>query len=147
MENSELGEREKKVFQTGLFDNLSVQDAVTIIVLYAAQLNTKDCQEEISRIRILLSSDTLFSEKHSETLDRINKFQNSMSKVTPMHAIEKAAEVLTPDLQQKAFMLAAHIGRVAQKIRTKKILEKLASKLSIQKEYVQQLIVSTPKTD
>jgi len=33
MENSEISEREKKVFQTGLFDNLTVQDAITVIVL------------------------------------------------------------------------------------------------------------------
>ena len=45
MENSEISEREKKVFQTGLFDNLTVQDAITVIVLYAAQLDTKDCQK------------------------------------------------------------------------------------------------------
>lgn len=35
MKNSGLGEREKKVFQTGLFDNLTVQDAFTINALFA----------------------------------------------------------------------------------------------------------------
>ena len=37
MGNSEMSEREKKVFQTGLFDDLTVQDAFTIIALCAAQ--------------------------------------------------------------------------------------------------------------
>ena len=147
MENSEISEREKKVFQTGLFDNLTVQDAITIIALYTAQLDTKDCQKEIDRISDFLNSDDLFSEKYSETQDRINKFQNSMEKVTPLHAIEKATKVLKPELRQKAFNLAARIGKATQEIRTIKILESLASKLLIEKEIVQKTIDSTLKTD
>ena len=147
MENSEISEREKKVFQTGLFDNLTVQDAITVIVLYAAQLDTKDCQKEIDKISDFLDSDALFSEKHSETRDRINKFQNSMEKVTPLHAIEKATKVLKPELRQKAFMLATQIDKATQEIRTIKILESLASKLLIEKEVVQKTIDSTLKKD
>ena len=147
MENSEISEREKKVFQTGLFDNLTVQDAITVIVLYAARLDTKDCQKEIDRISDFLNSDALFSEKYSETRDRLNKFQNSMEKVTPLRAIEKAVKVLTPELRQKAFMLAARMGKAAQEIRTIKILERLASKLLIEKEIFQKTIDSTLNTD
>ena len=143
MENSEMSEREQKVFQTGLFDNLTVQDAFTIIALYTAQLDTKDCQEEIVNISDILNGDALFSEKYTETRGRVNKFQNSMEKVTPLHAIEKATQVLTPDLRQKAFMLAASISKATQDIRTTKILESLASKLLIEKEMVQKTIDST----
>ena len=42
IENLEMSERKKKVFQTGLFDNLTVQDAFTIIALYAVQLDIGD---------------------------------------------------------------------------------------------------------
>ena len=145
MENLEMGEREKKVFQTGLFDDLTVQDAFSIIALYAAQLDTKECQEEIDKICDFLNSDALFSEKYSETRDRINKFQNSMEKVTPLHAIERASKVLAPELRQKAFMLAARISKATQEIRTIKILESLASKLLIEKDIVQNTIDSTLK--
>ncbi len=145
MENPKMGEREKKVFQTGLFDDLTVQDAFTIIALCAAQLDTKDCQEEIDKISDILNSDALFSEKNTETRGRINKFQNSMETITPLHAIEKATQVLTPDLRQKAFILAARIGKTSQEIRTTKILENLASKLLIEKEMAQKTIDSTLK--
>ena len=45
------------VFQTGLFDDQTAQDALTIVVLYAAQLDTKGCQEEIDKISDFLNSD------------------------------------------------------------------------------------------
>ena len=68
-----------------------------------------------------------------------------MEKVTPLHAIEKATKVLKPELRQKAFIIATQIGKATQEIRTIKILESLASKLSIKKEVVQKTIDSTLK--
>ena len=145
MDDSEMSDREKMVFQTGLFDGLTVQDSFTIIVLYAAQLDPEDCQEDIDRIMALLNSDALFSGEHLITRDRINKFQNSMEKVNPLNAVEKATKVLTPELRQKAFMIAAQIGKAIQEIRSAKILESLATKLSIEKETVEKVIDSTLK--
>ena len=145
MDSSEMSDREKKVFQTGLFDDLSVQDGFTIIALYVAQLDPEDCKEDIDRIMAILNSDALFSEEHTLTRDRINKFQNSMEKVTPLNAVEKATKVLTTELQQKAFMIAAQIGKAIQEIRFAKILASLATKLSIEEEIVEKTIDSTLK--
>ena len=75
-----MSDREKMIFQTGLFDDLTVQDSFTIIALYAAQLDPEDCEEDIDRIMALLNRDALFSEEHLISRDRINKFQNSMEK-------------------------------------------------------------------
>ena len=143
MGDSEMSDTEKMVFQTGLFDDLTVQDSFTIIILYVAQLNPEDCEEDIDRIMAILNSDALFSEEHTLTRDRINKFQNSMGKVTPLNAVEKATEVLTPELRQKAFIIAAQIGKATQEIRSVKIIESLAIKLSIEKELVEKTIDST----
>ena len=145
MNESEMSDREKMVFQTGLFDDLTIQDSFTIIALYAAQLDPEDCKEDIDRIMAVLNSDTLFSEEHPITRDRINKFQNSMEKVNPLNAVERAARMLTPELRQKAFIIAAHIGKAMQEIRSVKILESLATKLSIEKELVEKTIDSTTK--
>ena len=145
MVESEMSDREKMVFQTGLFDDLTIQDSITIIALYAAQLDPEDCKEDIDRIMAVLKSDTLFSEEHPITRDRINKFQNSMEKVTPLNAVERAAKVLTPELRQKAFIIAAQIRKAIQEIRSTKILESLATKLSIEKELVEKTIDSTKK--
>ena len=75
-----MSDREKMIFQTGLFDDLTVQDSFTIIALYAAQLDPEDCEEDIDRIMALLNRDALFSEEHLISRDRINKFQNSIEK-------------------------------------------------------------------
>ncbi|MGD8522675.1 MAG: hypothetical protein PVF56_16125 [Desulfobacterales bacterium] len=93
----------------------------------------------------LLNSDALFSGEHLITRDRINKFQNSLEKVNPLNAVEKATKVLTPELRQKAFMIAAQIGKAIQEIRSAKILESPAPKLSIEKETVEKAIDSTLK--
>ena len=145
MNESEMSDREKMVFQTGLFDDLTVQDSFTIIALYAAQLDPEDCKEDIDRIMAILNSDALFSEEHLVTRDRINKFQNSMEKVNSLNAVERASKVLTPELRQKAFMIAAQIVKAMQEIRSAKNLQNLATKLSIEKELVEKTIDSTIK--
>ena len=145
MDEPEMSEREKMVFQSGLFDDLTIQDSFTIIALYVAQLDPEDCKEDIDRIMAVLNSDALFSKAHPITRDRINKFQNSMEKVNPLNAVERASRMLTPELRQKAFIIAAHIGKAMQEIRSVKILESLATKLSIEKELVEKTIDSTIK--
>ena len=145
MHSTEMSDREKMVFQTGIFDGLTVQDSFTIIAIYAAQLDPEDCEQEIDRIMAFLNSDALFPEEQLITRDRINKFQNSMEKVTPLNAVESAAKVLAPVLRQKAFMIAAQIGKAMQEIRCVKTLKSLATKLSIEKEIVEKTIDSTIK--
>jgi hypothetical protein len=91
----------------------------------------------------ILNSDALFSEEHLVTRDRINKSQNSMEKVNPLNAVERATKVLTPELRQKAFMIAARIVKAMEEIRSTKNLHNLATKLSIEKEILEKTIVST----
>ena len=145
MDESEMSDRQKTVFHTGLFDDLTIQDSFTIIALYAAQLDPEDCKKDIDRIMAILNSDALFSEEHPITRDRINKFQNSMEKVNPLNAVERATKVLTPELRQKAFMIAARIAKAMEEIRSAKNLQNLATKLSIEKELVEKTIDSTIK--
>ena len=145
MDDSEMSDTEKKVFQTGLFDDLTVLDSFTIIILYAAQLDPGDCKEDIDSIMAFLKSDASFSEEHLIARDSINKFQNSMEEVNPLNAVESATRVLTPELRQKAFMIAAQIGKAIQEMRYAKILESLATKLSIEKKFVEKTIDSTIK--
>lgn len=141
MENSGMSERERKIFQTGLFDNLTVQDAFTISALYAAQYYMGDDKEDLAEIIMsFLSKDAVFNEDHSYTIARINKFANSMGEVNPVHAIERAAEVLSPELRQKSFALAARIGEVAQEMRTRNTLARLSSKLLIDKNIAAEII-------
>jgi hypothetical protein len=147
VENSKGTEKGKIVFRTGLFDDLSVQDAFTIIALYGARLDPEDCQEDVSKITVFLNDYPIFNEKSSDTLTRINKFVNAMEQVRSLDAVKTAAKVLTPELRRKAFMLASEIGMSLKEsnIETVEILKKLASKLSIDAKIVNQTINSIIK--
>jgi hypothetical protein len=115
--------------------------------LYAAQLDPEDCKEDIDRIMAILNSDALFSEEHPITRDRINKFQNSMEKVNSLNAVERATKVLTPELRQRAFMIATRIVKAMQELGSTKNLQNLATKLSIKKEINEETIDSTIAKD
>ena len=145
MGDSEMNGTEKMVFQTAPFDDLTVQDSFAIIILYAAQLDPEDCEEDIDRIVAILNSDASFSEGNLITRNSINKFLNSMEKVNPLNAVERAAGMLTPELRQRAFIIAAQIREAIQEMQSGKILESLATKLSIEKELVEKTIDSTIK--
>ena len=147
MGDYEMNGTEKLVFQTAPFDDLTVQDSFAIIILFAAQLDPEDCEEDIDRIVAILNSDASFSEGHLITRNSINKFLNSMEKVNPLKAVERAARMLTPELQQKAFIIAAQIREAIQEMQSAKILESLATTLSIEKELVEKTIDSTLKKD
>lgn len=147
MENSEETERGKAIFQTGLFDDLTLQDAFTVIALYAARVDPEDCQAEVRKITALLNDHSIFDEKSSDTSTRVNKFVNSMEQVKSLDAVQKAAAVLSPELRQKAFMLASEISRSVQEslVETVSMLNNLALKLSIDSEIVDHTINSMIK--
>jgi hypothetical protein len=146
MENSGMGERERKVFQTGLFDNLTVQDAFTIIALYAVQFDIGDDKGNLAElIMTYLHKDAVFDEDDSITIARINKFANSMGEVNPLNAIDRAAKVLSPELKKKSFELAARIGKATQELRIRNILARLSSKLLIDEEIADKILNLTFK--
>lgn len=143
MINSEMSDREKKIFQTGLFDNLTVQDAFTIIALYAAQSDEGEDKEVlVELITATLRKDLLFDEDQSHTIARINKFDNSMGEVNSINAVESASKVLSPELRQKSFALAARIIKITQETRTTNKLAKLSSKLLINRKIADKTIDS-----
>ncbi len=146
MKKSEMSDREKKVFLTGLFDNLTVQDAFTIVLLYAVQSDLGGNKEELLKLILaVLRQDPLFNEDKSHTISRINKFDNSLGEVNPLNAVESAAKVLSPELRQKSFKLAVQIGNAAQEMRTVNNLTRLSSKLLIDKEIAAKTINSILK--
>ena len=146
MENSGMGEKERKAFQTGLFDNLTVQDAFTIIALYAVQLDIGDDKGNLAElIMTYLHKDAVFDEDDSITIARINKFANSMGEVNPLNAIDRAAKVLSPELRKKSFELAARIGKATQELRIRNILARLSSKLLIDEEIADKILNLTFK--
>jgi hypothetical protein len=59
MKNAEDTKQGKALFQTGLFDNLTLQEAFTVIALYAAKVDPEDCQAEVQKVTALLKDHSI----------------------------------------------------------------------------------------
>jgi predicted solute-binding protein len=65
-----------------------------------------------------------------------------MGEVDSINAVESASKVLSPELRQKSFALAARIIKITQETRTTNKLAKLSSKLLINKKIADKTIDS-----
>ncbi|MGD9043796.1 MAG: hypothetical protein PVG06_08790 [Desulfobacterales bacterium] len=143
MSLSNKTEKEMAAYQTGTFENLTVQDALTIIAVFASQMVPENCEEDVKRIGAISENHPEFVETKENILKRINKFLNSMLAADEqLKAVEIANDILTPELQKTAFELAAEVA-IADKLLTnekKAVLDTLQSKLSIDTKFARQTI-------
>ncbi|MEE4264447.1 MAG: hypothetical protein V2I56_17320 [Desulfobacteraceae bacterium] len=143
MTPSEKNENKAAVYQTGTFDNLTVQEALTIIAVFAAQMAPDNCEEDIMRIGAIAMDHSEFVETKENILKRINKFVNPMLTTgDQIRAVEIANTVLTPELRNKAFELAAEVALLDRVLTDEKktVLDTLENKLSINREFAQKTI-------
>jgi hypothetical protein len=56
--------------------NLTFQDAIIAVAVYASQLDPHDCDEDIEEIQSLAQNHPLFNEDSERTRSRIYKFAN-----------------------------------------------------------------------
>ena len=143
MTPSEKKEKKAAVYQTGTFDDLTVQDALTIIAVFAAQMAPDHCEEDIRRIAAIAMDHPEFVETKEKILKRINKFVNPMLAADDqIRAVEIASTVLTPELRDKAFELAAEVTLLDRVLTDEKkaVLDTLENKLSINGEFAQKAI-------
>ena len=140
--------KEMNAYQKGPFDDLSVQDALTIIVVCAAQMDPDDCEKDVRRIESIFENCPEFDEKRKEIFARINTYVNSMQAMDPQQALEIAAEVLRhSELKKTAFELVAEAALPDRVItdEKKKTLEKIAARLYLEDEFVQHTIEKITK--
>ena len=130
-------------YQKGPFEDLTIQDALTIIAVYAAQMDPGDCEQDVSRIEAIAESRPEFVEKRKGILARINTYVNSMQVMDHRKALEIAAHALkNPKLKKTAFELAAEVA-LRDKVLTnekKATLDNIASQLSIDDQFAQRAI-------
>jgi hypothetical protein len=135
--------KEMASYQTGTFADLSVQDALTIIAVYAAQMVPDHCEEDVRRIGSIAKSHPAFVETKENVFKRINKFVNSMIAADDqLKAVEIANDVLTPELRKTAFELAAEVA-LSDKVLTdekKRVLDTLETNLSIDSKVARKTI-------
>jgi tellurite resistance protein len=93
------------------WENLSLQDALTIIAMYAAQLDpaAKD-DEKVRRIAALAKKHPLFSEKSAAIVARIHRLAESVDIADFPQAVDQAVKSLTLKLRQTAFEWAAGLA-------------------------------------
>jgi hypothetical protein len=131
------------VYLTETFKDLTVQDALTIIAVYVAQMVPDHCEEDVRRIGTIAENHPEFVETKDNILKRINKFVNPMLAADDqLKAVEIANDVLTPELRKTAFELAAEVALPDKVINDEKkaVLDTIETKLSIDSEFARKTI-------
>ena len=133
---------EMAAYQSGPFEDLTIQEALTIIAVYAAQIDPKRCEDDVKRIVATADRFPEFVAKKESITSFVNKFINSMQAMESQKAVEIAANGLTKELRKTAFKLAAEVA-LPDKVLTdnkKSVLDSLETKLSISSEFAQKTI-------
>jgi len=116
------------------WENLSLQDALIIVAMYAIQLDpaAKD-DKKARRIADLAKEHPLFSEESVDIVARIHRVIKSTDMADLPQAVDQAAKSLTLKLRQTAFEWAAELavdgGSLPEE--KKEIVEQLRTKLFI----------------
>jgi hypothetical protein len=134
--------KEMAAYQSGPFEDLTIQEALTIIAVYAAQIDPKKCKDDVKRIVATAAHLPEFVAKKESITSFVNKFINSMQAMDSQKAVEIASNELTMELRKTAFKLAAEVA-LPDKVLTdqkKAVLDNLEKKLSISSEFAQKTI-------
>ena len=134
--------KEMAAYHSGPFEDLTIQEALTIIAVYAAQMDPKKCEDDVKRIVATAERLPEFVAKKESITSFVNKFINSMQAMDSQKAVEIASNELTTELRKTAFKLAAEIALPDKVLTDKKrsILDSLETKLSISSEFAQKTI-------
>jgi len=135
-------EKEMAAYRTGPLEDVKIQEAMTIIAVYAAQMDYQNCEADIKRIEAILEQHHLFVARKNEVFTLIKKFVNDLEVRDPQKALEIAAEALTPEQKNIGFELAVEVALPDKKLSAakKKMLDTLKERLSIDSDFAQQAI-------
>ena len=135
--------QEMTAYQNGPFQNLTIQDALTIIAVCASQMDPEDCQQDIKRAAAIIRNRPEFEDQKDGVSSRFNRYVNSTQVVDPAQALEMAAGVLeNPEVKKSAFELAVEVAMTGKNLIGEKrvILEKIANRLHLDPELMQRTI-------
>jgi hypothetical protein len=122
--------------------NLTFQDSLIAVAVYAAQIDPNEPDKDIKRIEDLAEKNPLFREEPKKLRARINKFINSMCIGNPLDTIGRAANSLTPKYRETAFKWASELvlaeGELSEE--QNEILDWLRAKLSIDSKVAKRFI-------
>ena len=142
MDKTDTLDKEMAAYQAGPFDDVKIQEALTIIAVYAAQMDYQNCEADVKRIEAILESHHLFVARKKEIFAMINKFVNEMKLSGSQKAIEFATDTLTPEQRKIGFELAVEVALPDKSLTAEKekMLDALKNRLSISKDFVEHTI-------
>ena len=148
MAETDTSDKEMAAYQTGPFDDVKIQEALTIIAVYAAQMDYQNCEADVKRIEAILESHHLFVARKKEIFSLINKFVNEMEVGGPHKALELAADALTAEQKKTAFELAVEVALADKNLTAgkRKMLDSLKDRLSISTDFVVKTIRNQTET-
>jgi hypothetical protein len=135
--------KEMAAYQKGPFEDLTIQDALTLIAVCTAQMDYEDCETDVKRIEAVAESRPEFVEKRKDISSRINRYVNSLPAMDRQKAVEIAADVLkNPELKKAAFEFATEVVLPEKVLTDEKqaILDSIATHLSLDRHFAQQII-------
>jgi len=136
-------DEEISAYQQDPFQDLTYQDALTIIAIYAAQIDPEDCQQDIRRAAKIILKHPEFEGCEEGISNRFNMYVNSMQAVTPQHALDLAADVLKNlEAKRSAFELAVEVAMTGKVLAEEKraVLETIADRLHINQDVMHRTI-------
>ena len=133
---------EMKAYQTGPFEDLKVQEALTIFAVYAARMDYQNCEADVRRLSEILARHPIFVARKKEILSLINKYVNSMEAGDPDNALIKAADALTRVQKNTAFELAVEVARPEKELSAdeKKMFDTLQARLAVDDEFAEKAL-------
>ena len=140
---SNNSKREMAAYQKGPFEDLTIQDAFTIIAVCVARMDYEDSAIDVKRIEAIAESRPEFIEERKYIVSRINRYVNSLPTVDLQKAVEIAADALkSPGLSEAAFEFASEVLLQGMVLTDKKkaILDSIATYLSIDHYFAQKII-------
>ncbi|MCF8070123.1 MAG: hypothetical protein K9L30_16190 [Desulfobacterales bacterium] len=131
-----------------VFDNLTIQDAITIISIYISRIDPFECELDIQHIAGLLGKNELFNESFEKTRQRINRFTNELKSTGIEEILDFAIPVLkNSQSTNSAFEAAVVIATTGGKLSEERIsmLDHLIEKLALEKEFADLLVKNIPR--
>lgn len=107
-----------------LFQNMTLQDALTVLMVFAARPDPRDCEDTIERIKAIADKNNIFVETEGGLYSRIQLYINSMRTISAETALASAARELPPDIRNLAFKLAVETTMTEEKEGIFKTLER-----------------------
>jgi hypothetical protein len=128
---------------TKSYKNLTLQDSLIAVAVYAAQIDPNESSKDIKRIEDLARKNALFRENPEALRARINKFVNSIGTGDPLDTVKQAANSLTPKYRETAFKWSTQLILAKKKLpeEQSEILEDLKIILSIDSNVAKRLII------